>query len=294
MAEFFQSARRQLGDTPEKRLCVGATCRCCKTTEWIPTNVPGDPPPELAAKQFRAHGWDVGKRRRDDTCPRCKGSKVRPAAPQGWYERLVQTLDGCEPELVIDGFQVVSTARALAIAQGDPAVELLPTQSQDARRLVPLMSRLGFTGPKAIPRGRSSLQGYKRPTTRPDTEMETVDMPATPAAEAPRQPTREDRRKIVDHLDGCYNLDKGRYSGDWSDAKTAEELKVPRAWVSDLREQLYGPEGNEVADLVVKDFDALKARAAELEGDVVRLMEKADGFIRELKAIDGRLAALRR
>lgn len=296
--EFFRTDRRQLGDTPEKRLCLGAECRCCHTVEWVPNNVPGDAPPEFAAKLFRQRGWDVGKRRKDDTCPRCKGSKVRAAAPAGWFERLQDQLNGADPVRVVAGFQVVTTAEALAIAQADPALALVgSSHTGDAKRLAPLMARLGFSGPKGISLGPGkSVQGYRRPTTHPE-KRDTADMntpaPAAPASDV-RQPTREDRRKIVDFLDSNYDLDKGCYIGDLTDAAVAERLNLPRAWVSEERERMYGPEANQAGEKLVERYDELVAKAGVIEQDVVKLMERADACIREIKQLEPAVAALRR
>lgn len=305
--EFFRTDKRQLADAGPKTLCLGAECSCCHTVEWVPCPTENQPPPEFAAQLFRKRGWDVGKRRKDDVCARCKGSKVRPAAPDGWFERLSAVL-GPEPRhasagLFLGGFQTVPTSLALAIAQGDPAVELLPTQSQDARRLVPLMHRLGFSGPKGVAiKGRGSLQCYRRPDTLRDTRvetpyippLETAEMSPTPPNTDVRQPTREERRKIVDFLDGNYDLDKQCYIGDLNDQAVATKLNLPRAWVSEERERMYGPEANQAGEKLVERYDELVAKAGKIETDVVALMERADACIKEIKQLEPAVAALRR
>src|SRR5581483_6715139 len=65
---------------------------------------------------------------------------------------------------------------------------------------------------------------------------------AAPVADGAREMSREDRRIIFEKLNDVY-LDENRgYSADWTDAKVAADLGVPRAWVSRVREEMFGPE----------------------------------------------------
>lgn len=59
-----------------------------------------------------------------------------------------------------------------------------------------------------------------------------------------REPSREDKRIIIAELESVYVDEKTGYSGLWSDQRVAEKLCVPRKWVSDVREDLFGPEGS--------------------------------------------------
>ncbi|AJY46856.1 hypothetical protein [Martelella endophytica] len=63
-----------------------------------------------------------------------------------------------------------------------------------------------------------------------------------PQADPPPAMDREDRRIITEKLDDVYG-DRG-YRGSWTDATLARDLNVPRAWVSDVREAFFGPEGS--------------------------------------------------
>lgn len=84
----------------------------------------------------------------------------------------------------------------------------------------------------------------------PSSRKGRADMPAkrtaTPEpglkADAPREITREERGIIFAKIGDVYGTD--RYTTPWSDQKVADDLGVPRAWVSDVREQFYGPEGS--------------------------------------------------
>jgi hypothetical protein len=63
---------------------------------------------------------------------------------------------------------------------------------------------------------------------------------SAPRVEVPRQPNLVQRRKIAEALDMAYDVDKGRYTKNFSDDSLAKNLSVPRKWVSDVREFMYG------------------------------------------------------
>lgn len=56
------------------------------------------------------------------------------------------------------------------------------------------------------------------------------------------QMTREDRRIIFEKLNAIYDRDK--YSPPWTDKKVSEDLNCPRAWVKQVRDEMFGPEGS--------------------------------------------------
>ena len=55
--------------------------------------------------------------------------------------------------------------------------------------------------------------------------------------------SRDDRRIIFQKLNEIYADDKTGYSGDWTDARVASDLGVARAWVTAVRDEMFGPEG---------------------------------------------------
>lgn len=81
-------------------------------------------------------------------------------------------------------------------------------------------------------------------------------------ADAPREITREERGIIFAKIGDVYGSD--RYVTPWTDQKVADDLGVPRAWVSDVREQFYGPEGsNPLYDqLLTENVELQRERAA--------------------------------
>ncbi len=62
-------------------------------------------------------------------------------------------------------------------------------------------------------------------------------------AEAPAEMTREDRRIIFAKLNEVYVDEKVGYSDSWSDQRVANDLNIPRGWVTSIREENFGPDG---------------------------------------------------
>lgn len=131
----------------------------------------------------------------------------------------------------------------------------------------------------------------KRKETLMNTTSKVVPIPTNGPIEEHRPMTRDERRIIFSKIDELYVGDKTGYVEGWSDARIATDLGVPRAWVSSLREEYFGPEMNEnmVADAkmllteiknielaagpIVKQMNELAVRAETIK----RMLE---GFVR--------------
>lgn len=100
-----------------------------------------------------------------------------------------------------------------------------------------------------------------------------------------RQPTREDNKRIRDELDASYDEPKQRYKGDWTDQRLAEALKVPRAWVTRIRDELYGPERNEKDDAEKQEVIRLKGILTGFEAKLAKHVEEGMALIDEAAAI---------
>lgn len=107
------------------------------------------------------------------------------------------------------------------------------------------------------------------------------------AAEAPREPTREDKRKIVDRLDRVYAVGEDRYTKNHSDETVAKFLDVPPAWVAQLRDDLYGPDVNEVATQRAAAIDKVEADAQAIEDRILKLSDDVDALKREVRRLKG-------
>lgn len=108
---------------------------------------------------------------------------------------------------------------------------------------------------------------------RRSTHLKLVKEPVVPA-EQPRQMERADRRLIISKLEEVY-IDEGvGYASGWDDERIATDLGVPRAWVSTLREENFGPDTSEddkALDELRALLDASKASVATVEGEYKRL-----------------------
>lgn len=94
----------------------------------------------------------------------------------------------------------------------------------------------------------------------------------TAAADPPRQMGREDRRIIFAKLNEVYIDESKGYSAPWNDARVAADLNVPKAWVKDVRDQNFGPEGlSEEAREVVKAVHTMQAELTDLANEMIDL-----------------------
>lgn len=111
-----------------------------------------------------------------------------------------------------------------------------------------------------------------------------------PKTEAPRQPTREDKRRIMAELQEVYLGEDRGYASGKSDDTVAKDLNLPRAWVSDIREDFFGPHKNEMqADFIEEVRSVEKTHKAiedEIENVMVRASELGKTIARLTKAAD--------
>lgn len=113
-----------------------------------------------------------------------------------------------------------------------------------------------------------------------------------PSGQPLRDPTHEERLKIRGLLDSYFDDKLGSYLSGYSDQKIGNELNVPWAIVTKIREAAYGPirvdpeverlsalaqslqaEGR----LLMKQATELNARAAEIEAGIKALRERRAG-----------------
>lgn len=127
------------------------------------------------------------------------------------------------------------------------------------------------------------------PLTAPSGDLE-IAIEATKAAaaataEPPRQPTLADNRRIRDFIDSNYDEAAARWCGDLSDAKAADRLKVPRAWVASVRGAFYGEDVNEAQVERIAVAGELAAAAAKLQEDALAIAERAEALERQARAL---------
>lgn len=121
----------------------------------------------------------------------------------------------------------------------------------------------------------------------------------------PRQPSFDERRLILAKLEETYVDEKTGYGEGWTDKRVAEDLGIPRKWVEDLRDANFGPtrDNEEIraaldeartlrsdAQRAISDArreaGVLRARADELDKQIVPLMERLGDVDRRLASIE--------
>lgn len=110
-------------------------------------------------------------------------------------------------------------------------------------------------------------------------------------AEPPPQPTREDNRRIHEAIETRWADGRDCYLANFSDAKLAAELDVPRAWVTDVRERFFGPDTCEARLDGVAKLDELIDRAAALEERALSVAAEVEAVRREAEALRKAAAA---
>ncbi len=114
----------------------------------------------------------------------------------------------------------------------------------------------------------------------------------------PTELTKENRRVILAKLEDVYVDEATGYSAGWTDAKVAADLGVPRAWVTTLRGENFGPEGNEEIKVALAEAKELMAAInkamcafAEQNRIIDELERRAEKIERTIIAIEKGLHA---
>jgi hypothetical protein len=111
--------------------------------------------------------------------------------------------------------------------------------------------------------------------------------------DAPREINKEDRRLIFARINDFY-LDNS-YSGGWSDKKIADDLGVPVAWVKNIREENFGPEGlNEDNQRIIEEAKAISDKISEqiemLKVEIKKAETLRDDMTGRVKNLQNKLA----
>lgn len=94
-------------------------------------------------------------------------------------------------------------------------------------------------------------------------------------ADAPREMGRDDRRIIFEKLNDTYVSEKVGYDKGWSDKRLSEDLGVPRAWVVQVRDEMFGPSHeDEAAGDMLKRIEAISAEIVTVKTEAAGLSEK--------------------
>ena len=111
--------------------------------------------------------------------------------------------------------------------------------------------------------------------------------PLSVKAEPPQPMTKEDRRIIFAKIDENYVDEMSGYSGDWNDEKVAKDLNVPRAWVSQIREDNFGPEIGEVVaqdvTLIQNEMEKARKLLADIDAAVAGMSAQYQSILQSLR-----------
>lgn len=100
------------------------------------------------------------------------------------------------------------------------------------------------------------------------------------AEEPPREMTQAERRAIFREIDGSYDEKHGRYVDSMTDQAIATKLAIPRKWVADVREENFGPSGEN--DEIERVASLLGRVDAELREAIDKCLDAA-GAAEKLK-----------
>jgi hypothetical protein len=119
--------------------------------------------------------------------------------------------------------------------------------------------------------------------------------PAMALAEAPRTPTRDEKRAIMDKLNAVYA--EGAYADAWSDKAVAGALNVPVAWVAEIRAEFFGEADVSEAELAKarehqRVVNECRADLKAVKADLTAAMDKLAAVERKADAITRRLDSL--
>ena len=90
------------------------------------------------------------------------------------------------------------------------------------------------------------------------------------------KPTREQKLSIIGLLQDVYDTEKQRYKGNDTDQAVAECLDITRwGWVSEIREEFFGPDGNQE--------DQISEKLVVLHKELNSWMAKADKEVESAK-----------
>lgn len=261
-----------------RRRCQVVTCSDCGREKAWPVSVKakGGMATDTIIRKTREIGWTFTKRGKVAVCKECDELPKSLAAVRGLQTRPDELAkvwgdveDGGDFETAAD----ITRTRTI-LEMGLPSLESLEEHFEKSG-----------TG--------EALDSIKFKPEEEDTDMASTQT-AVAEQSAPRQPEREDKRRILAKLDDVCCSEEVGYSGNWSDEKVAATLSVPPAWVRDLREEFHGDNAsNEDSDKVnrerTKALNECRADVKRIESTLTNTLARAES---DLTAVRKRLEKL--
>jgi len=215
---------------------------------------------------------------------RCSDDKImRPfhavhCLAQGCTERMLVTT-GKQARMSVNG--IVKYVMRKGWYAEKRGYALCPEHRPGARarkrpEMKPAQRRAAFVKIREKDIARAAANDKER-TAVPEAPPEVTGASVT-LAETPRAATREDKRRIKDFLDEKYDDTKGCWILDWSDLKASQSLKVPRAWITAIREDFYGPDVSERSKQENQQIQLLLNEAVKLKNDALAMATRAEAL----------------
>ena len=110
-----------------------------------------------------------------------------------------------------------------------------------------------------------------------------------------RQPTREQKRLIVEMLTDAYDTKAERYRGTDTDQTVADVIGggCMSGWVSQIREEMFGPDGgNEEYEKLAADIATWRTNADKLASDMHGTLREFNDARQKVKDLSDRLSAV--
>lgn len=122
---------------------------------------------------------------------------------------------------------------------------------------------------------------------------EEVKPAAVPRAEQPREMSKDDRRIVFAKIDEVYVGEEKGYDAGWNDERVSKDLGVPRAWVTAIREEFFGPAANVGAvEDILRQIDEKMKESEQVILHVQRLQHRVNEFTDALGTAERTLKAL--
>lgn len=200
-------------------------------------------------------------------------------------EQAFCTCDACGSEITIKARHGDGRAR-----KGSPLPNVMTIHSEAA--VIEALGRYGWAFVKGKLRCKS-CEEKRREKSRHDTEraieMATVTTKQTQAAMSPREPTGPQKRLIILALEDAYDDAAKRYKGAGTDAAVAADLGggVMPGWVTAIREEMFGPAGNEEIEAIRREIVAMRDAAEKAAAEIIALASKqADALQKRIEAVE--------
>ena len=110
-----------------------------------------------------------------------------------------------------------------------------------------------------------------------------------------RQPTREQKRQIIDLLTASYDVKAERYTGTETDITIADAIGggCMFGWVAAIREDMFGPDGgNEEMEHLLADLATWRGNADKLAADMHGNLREFNEARSKVAEFEKRVAAM--